>query len=416
MGKQLEKSPLAPAEFPEMRGVPGVSLATASLGLKDDGRENLLVVSLQGGTTVAGTLTKSKTRSAPVDWCRKHLPLGEARGLIVNAGNANAFTGAAGNEAVEKCVEAVADQLACRPSRIFAASTGVIGEALPYEVIVGALPQAFTRMAESGPPSWQKAAGAIRTTDTFSKGASTTAQIGGTQVTISGIAKGSGMIAPDMATMLSFVFTDAKIPADVLSELTRAGVEKSYNAITVDSDTSTSDTVLVFATGAADGQIEVSGADDPALEDFAAKLDALMLDLAQQVVRDGEGASKFISVTVTGAEDRAAARTIALSIANSPLVKTAIAGEDANWGRIIMAIGKSGEAADRDKVAIRIGGIDVALRGLAVPGYDETPVAEHLKGQNVDIEADVGVGDGEATVWTCDLTHGYISINADYRS
>jgi len=416
MGQELEKSPLAPAEFPEMRGVPGVSLATASLGLKDDGRDNLLVVSLQDGTTVAGTLTKSKTRSAPVDWCRKHLPLGEARGLIVNAGNANAFTGAAGNEAVEKCVEAVADQLACRPSRIFAASTGVIGEALPHEVIVGALPQAFAQMAESAPPSWQKAAGAIRTTDTFSKGASATAQIGGTQVTISGIAKGSGMIAPDMATMLSFIFTDAKIPADVLSELTRTGVEKSYNAITVDSDTSTSDTVLVFATGAADGQIEVSGADDPALEDFTAKLDALMLDLAQQVVKDGEGASKFISVTVTGAEDRAAARTIALSIANSPLVKTAIAGEDANWGRIIMAIGKSGEAADRDKVAIQIGGVDVALHGLAVPGYDEAPVAEHLKGQNVDIVADVGVGTGEATVWTCDLTHGYISINADYRS
>jgi len=416
MGQELEKSPLAPAEFPDMRSVRGVSLTTGATGMKYKGRDDVLVVELAEGTTVAGMLTQSKTSSAPVDWCRKHLSAGEARGLIVNAGNANAFTGAAGNEAVEKCVQAVADQLACRPSRIFAASTGVIGEPLPYDMIIDVLPDAFAGVQGSDAASWQRAAEAIRTTDTFAKGATATAQIGGTEVAISGIVKGSGMIAPDMATMLSFIFTDAKIPADVLSELTRAGVEKSYNAITVDSDTSTSDTVLVFATGSADGQIEITGTDDPGLEDFINKLNTVMLDLAHQVVRDGEGASKFISVCVMGAEDDVAARTIARAIANSPLVKTAIAGNDANWGRIVMAIGKSGEAADRDRLAIQIGGIDVARNGAVVPEYDETPVAEHVRGQDVDIAVHVGVGSGEATVWTCDLTHGYISINAEYRS
>ncbi len=416
MSDHPDVSPLAPAEFPEMAAVGGVRLTTAATGMKYTGRDDVLVVELADGTTIGGTLTQSKTCSAPVDWCKKHLVLGEASGLIVNAGNANAFTGAAGVKAVEKCVEAVADLLACRPSRIFAASTGVIGEPLPYDMIIDTLPDAFAGMQASDAASWQRAARAIMTTDTFAKGATATAQIGGVDVNISGIAKGSGMIAPDMATMLSFIFTDAKIPADVLGTISRAGVEKTYNAITVDSDTSTSDTVLVFATGVVENQIEITGADDPALEEFTARLHDVMRDLAHQVVRDGEGATKFISVTITGAEDDIAARAIARAVANSPLVKTAIAGEDANWGRIVMAIGKSGEAADRDKLCIQIGGIDVALDGAVVPGYDETPVVEHVKGQNVDISADVGMGNGEATVWTCDLTHGYISINADYRS
>jgi len=416
MGQQPDVSPLAPAEFPEMAAVDGVSISTAAVAMKYVGRDDVLLVQMPEGTTVAGTLTRSKTCSAPVDWCRKNLVQGEARGLIVNAGNANAFTGAAGMVAVENCVEAVADQIACRPSRVFAASTGVIGEALPFDIMLDALPAAFQAMAPSDSDSWRRAAGAILTTDTFAKGATATTQIGGTEIHISGIAKGSGMIAPDMATMLSFIFTDAKIPADVLRAIVGPGVEKSYNAITVDSDTSTSDTVLVFATGAADGQIEISGVDDPALDDFKAKLDTVMLDLAHQIVRDGEGASKFISITVNGAEDDRAARTIGLAIANSPLVKTAIAGEDANWGRIVMAVGKSGEHADRDKLGIRMGGIEIASGGVAVEGYDETPVAEHVRGQDVDIEVDVGVGQGSATVWTCDLTHGYISINADYRS
>jgi glutamate N-acetyltransferase/amino-acid N-acetyltransferase len=416
MGGQPDKSPLAPATFPDMNPVAGVSLASAATGMKYQGRDDVLLVALADGTSVAGTLTKSKTSSAPVDWCRRHLPVGEASGLIVNAGNANAFTGAAGIEAVEKCVEAVADQLACRPSRIFAASTGVIGEPLPYDMIVDALPQTASALAPSNSVNWEQAAAAIMTTDTFAKGATASAKIGDVEVSISGIAKGSGMIAPDMATMLSFIFTDAKIPADVLGEITTKGVDTSYNAITVDSDTSTSDTVLVFATGAAEGQGDITSADDPALEDFVAKLNEVMTDLAHQIVRDGEGASKFIAVTVTGAENDKAAKIIGLAIANSPLVKTAIAGEDANWGRIVMAIGKSGEAADRDKLSIQIGGVDVARDGAVVEGYDEAPVAAHVKNQDVSIATDVGVGDGEATVWTCDLTHGYISINADYRS
>jgi len=415
MAKELIRSPLAPVGFPEMGAVGGVSLATAATGMKYPGRDDVLLVDLLEGTTVAGTLTRSKTRSAPVDWCRKHLSVGDARGLIVNAGNANAFTGAVGDEAVEKCVAAVADQLSCRPSRVFAASTGVIGQPLPYQMIVDALPMTAARLTPSGAASWRAAAAAIMTTDTFAKGATATATIGDTVVTISGIAKGSGMIAPDMATMLSFIFTDARIAASDLDAIVRAGVDKSFNAITVDSDTSTSDTVLVFATGVAGNAINDSGA-AASLADFTAKLHAVMQDLAHQVVRDGEGASKFISVAVTGAEDDRAAAVIARAIANSPLVKTAIAGEDANWGRIVMAVGKSGEAADRDRLAIRIGGIEVARNGLVVPGYDETPVAAHVRGQNVDLAVDIGIGSGAATVWTCDLTHGYISINADYRS
>jgi len=416
MGQQPDVSPLAPAEFPEMAGVSGVSISTAAVAMKYEGRDDVLLVQMPEGTTVAGTLTRSKTCSAPVDWCRKNLVLGEARGLIVNAGNANAFTGAAGMEAVENCVEAVADQIACRPSRIFAASTGVIGEALPYDMMLAALPVAFEAMAPSDSGAWSRAAKSIMTTCTYAKGSTATAMIGDTEIHISGIAKGSGMIAPDMATMLSFIFTDAKIPADVLRDIVLPGVDRSYNSITVDSDTSTSDTVLVFATGAVDGQPEINSVDDPVIDDFKARLNAVMLDLAHQIVRDGEGAQKFISITVNGAEDDHAARKIGLSIANSPLVKTAIAGGDANWGRIVMAVGKSGEHADRDRLGIRMGGFEIARGGVAVEGYDETPVVEHVQGRQVDIEVDVGIGNGSSTVWTCDLTHGYISINADYRS
>jgi len=416
MADELPVSPLAPASFPEMPHVRGVRLGTAATAMKYVGRDDLMLAELPSGASVAGVFTKSKTASAPVDWCRKALSGGEALGLLVNAGNANAFTGQAGIQSVEACVEAVADLLSCRPSRVFVASTGVIGETLPHDRIVEELAAIRQGMTDSGPANWADAAGAIMTTDTFPKGATRTARVGDAEVTLAGIAKGSGMIAPDMATMLSFIFTDARLPADVLQALLADAVDSSFNAITVDSDTSTSDTVLLFATGMASGQPEADGADDPALADFKAKLGEVTTDLAQQIVRDGEGASKFIAITVTGAESEAAARRIGLSIGNSPLVKTAVAGEDANWGRIVMAVGKAGERADRDRMAITVGGVTIARDGAAVDGYDETPVAEHMKGADIDIRVDVGVGDGAATVWTCDLTHGYISINADYRS
>lgn len=416
MASDLQPSPLAPARFPKLPPVRGVRLATAATGLKYQGRDDLLICDVVEGTTVAGTFTKSKTCSAPVDWCKKALTGGLARGLIVNAGNANAFTGKAGDAVVETCIAALADQLSCRPSRVFCASTGVIGEQLPTDDIISHIGSAWDRMTETGPEVWEKAAGAIRTTDTFAKGAGASVRIGDAEVRIAGIAKGSGMIAPDMATMLSFIFTDAALPADVLQSLLSPSVDRSFNSITVDSDTSTSDTVLLMATGGADNHPQITDADDPRLQDFREALDEVLLDLAQQIVRDGEGASKFISITVKGAETDRAARTIGLAIANSPLVKTAIAGEDANWGRIVMAVGKSGEMADRDKLEIQIGGHAVAQSGVAVDGFDEGPIAAHMKNDEIDITVDVGIGQGVATVWTCDLTHGYISINADYRS
>ncbi|NQW01724.1 MAG: bifunctional glutamate N-acetyltransferase/amino-acid acetyltransferase ArgJ [Rhodospirillales bacterium] len=416
MSSELSPSPLAPARFPDLPAVAGVRLATSATGLRYKGRDDLLICEVIEGTTVAGTLTTSKTCSAAVDWCKKALVGGAARGLIVNSGNANAFTGKAGEQVVETCVSAVADQLACRPSRVFCASTGVIGQQLPAEAIVSHVGSAWARMEDSNADLWHKAAKAIMTTDTFAKGAGQTVKIGDADVHIAGIAKGSGMIAPDMATMLAFIFTDAALPAPLLQELFSPAVARSFNAITVDSDTSTSDTALLMATAAAPGQPSIASAEDPLLDDFRQALDAVLLDLAQQIVRDGEGATKFISITVTGAETDIAARRIGLSIANSPLVKTAIAGEDANWGRIVMAVGKSGEMADRDKLAIEIGGYAVARAGMAVDGFDETPVAAHMKNQEIDISVDVGIADGRATVWTCDLTHGYISINADYRS
>lgn len=409
-------SPLAPAGFPQLPAVAGVRLATSATAVKYKDRDDLLICEVIEGSTVAGTFTRSKTRAAPVDWCRKALTGGEARGLIVNAGNANAFTGKAGDRALEACVEAAADQLACRPSRVFAASTGVIGQQLPTAPIIEHLRSAWEHMADTSASVWEKAARAIMTTDTFAKGAGRTVKIGDAEVHIAGIAKGSGMIAPDMATMLAFLFTDAAIPSAVLQEMLSPGVDKSFNAITVDSDTSTSDTVLLMATGAAEGQSAITDINDPLLGEFKQALDDVLTDLAQQIVRDGEGATKFISVTVNGAEDDGAARRIGLAIANSPLVKTAIAGEDANWGRIVMAVGKSGEMADRDKLSIDIGGHTVAREGVAVDGFDETPITAHMKTDEIDILVDVGIATGSATVWTCDLTHGYISINADYRS
>ncbi len=416
MAGELTVSPLAPASFPELPPVAGVRLATAATGIKYQDRDDLFLCEVIEGTTVAGTFTKSKTCSAPVDWCKKAAAGGEARGLIVNAGNANAFTGKAGDQVVETCIAAVADQLSCRPSRIFCASTGVIGEQLPTDEIIAHVASGWSKMVDAGAAAWQLAANAIRTTDTFAKGAGQTVKIGDTEVHIAGIAKGSGMIAPDMATMLSFVFTDARIPADVLQEMLSPGVDDSFNSITVDSDTSTSDTVLLMATGAAEGQPEINNLNDSALDDFKEALNSVLTDLAQQIVRDGEGATKFISIRVKGAEHDDAARRIGLSIANSPLVKTAIAGEDANWGRIVMAVGKAGEMADRDKLSIAIGGHVIAENGVAVDDFDEGPIAAHMKNADIDIVVDVGIASGSATVWTCDLTHGYISINADYRS
>ncbi|MDA0306480.1 MAG: bifunctional glutamate N-acetyltransferase/amino-acid acetyltransferase ArgJ [Proteobacteria bacterium] len=410
-------SPLAPKTFPDMPEIPGVRVAATCAGLKKSGKIDLLLVEMAPETCAAGVFTRSLTASAPVRWCRKALKGGpggaQAQGLVVNSENANTFTGPAGEQAVERIVEAVADLLSCRPSRVFTASTGVIGKPLDDGKIIAALPALQEALA---PDAWDMAARAIMTTDTFPKAATRTAEIGGVQVTINGISKGSGMIHPDMATMLAYVFTDATLPADVLQELLEVVVDKSFNAITVDSDTSTSDSLMLFATGAGKSHPQVRAFDDAALDDFKAQLLDLCIDLAHQIVRDGEGATKFLTITVDGAETDAAAKRIALTIATSPLVKTAVAGEDANWGRIVMAVGKAGQQVDTDKLAISIGGVAIAEDGGLLPGYDETPVALHMKGQEIDFHVDVGIADGTATVWTCDLTHGYIEINADYRS
>ena len=408
----LPRSPLAPAETPRLPDLDGVRLAAAACEIRYKARSDVCLIALDPGTTVAGVLTRSLTAGAPVDWCRTALAGGSARAVVVNAGNANAFTGARGEATVEATVAATARLLDCRPEEVFVASTGVIGEPLPTERLTGALAGLAERL-DGG--AWSAAAEAIMTTDTFPKLATRRTEIAGQPVTLNGICKGSGMIAPDMATMLGFVFTDAAIPAPVLQRLLGAATEVSFNSITVDGDTSTSDTVLLCATGKV-GSPPPAGPDDPALAGFAAALEDLMVELAQLIVRDGEGAQKFVTIRVSGAESRAAARRIGLAIGNSPLVKTAIAGADANWGRIVMAVGKAGERADRDRLAIRIGGHEVTRDGLAVPGYDEAPVVRHMQGREIEIEVDVGVAGGAATIWTCDLTHGYIDINADYRS
>ena len=411
-------SPLAPRTFRDLPPMAGVRLGAVAAGIKYQGRTDLLCAVFAPRTQAAGVFTTSKTRSAPVDWCRANLARsgeaqGEARLLIVNSGNANAFTGAEGLEAVRRTAEAGAAALGCDPMEVFISSTGVIGEPLPYGRITARLDDAIEGASAGG---WLAAARAIMTTDTFPKLASATAKIGDATVRINGIAKGSGMIAPDMATMLAYVVTDAALPHDVLQTLITEGANASFNAITVDSDTSTSDTLMLFATGKGAKHDPITKATDKRLADFRARLNAVLLELALQVVRDGEGASKQISVEVTGAEDDAAARRIALAIGNSPLVKTAIAGEDANWGRIVMAVGKAGEAADRDRLAISFGPHRVAHQGRRDPGYSEAKVSAYMKKAEIDIAVDIGIGKGRSKIWTCDLTDGYIRINGAYRS
>lgn len=408
----LPPSPLA-KPFPDMPPVAGAAFATGHTGMRYQGRDDLFLLRFENPVSVAGLLTRSTMPGAPVDWCRKHLSQGKARGLVVNAGYANVFTGAQGKKAVTETAKAAAKTLGAKPADILLASTGIIGQPLPYEKITALLPQ--LNQAARSDFGWLRAAQAIATTDTFPKGAWARAKIDGKTVTICGIAKGSGMIAPDMATMLSFIVTDAAIAPKALDGLLRAGAAQSFHCLTVDGDTSTSDTVLLFATGAA-GHKPIARANDPRLDGFRKALVRVMADLAEQVARDGEGAQKLMTIKVAGAASDDAARRIALSIANSPLVKTAIAGEDANWGRIAMAVGKSGEKANRDKLKISIGGQLIASKGGINPRYDEGKTAAHLKGREVAIDVDVGVGRGQAKVWTCDLTHGYIAINADYRS
>ncbi len=405
-------SPLAPTSVPSLPPIAGVRVGAVEAGIKYKGRHDLALWVLEEGTTVAGMLTKSLTAGAPVEWCKQSLKGGSARAIVVNSGNSNAFTGKAGRDTVEATARKAAELVGCRPGEVFIASTGVIGEPIPADHIPSKLPALY---AQIGPDNWADAGRAIMTTDTFPKFATATADIGGKQVRLNGVAKGSGMIAPDMATMLAFLCTDAAVPAGVLQELLSGAVERSFNAITVDSDTSTSDTVLLCATGKVGNAAPATAGDAP-LADFAKALDALCLDLAHQIVRDGEGATKFVEIAVTGAASDAAAKRIGLTIANSPLVKTAIAGEDANWGRIVMAVGKSGEKADRDRLQIHIGGTKITDEGKVVEGYDEGPVAQHMKGQKIQIAVDIGIAEGKATVWTCDLTHAYIEINADYRS
>jgi glutamate N-acetyltransferase/amino-acid N-acetyltransferase len=404
-------SPLA-RPFPQLAPIAGVRIGTATAGYKNWRRADVTLVALAAGTAVAGVLTRSRCPSPEVELCRARLAGGRARALVVNAGNSNAFTGRAGRAAAAAQSTAAAALLACDVAEVFAASTGVIGVPLPQDKAVAGVTAAHAAL---GAADFHAATLAIGTTDTFAKAATTAALVGDVRVTLTGIVKGSGMIAPDMATMLGFIFTDAKVAPAFLQEALTSANDRTFSCITVDGDTSTSDTVLAFATGAA-GNVEITSWQSAGADAFAAALADLCRQLAQLVVRDGEGATKFIAVTVTGAQTDTAAHRIAMSIANSPLVKTAIAGGDANWGRVVMAVGKAGEVADRDRLSIRFGSTLVAADGAVVPGYDEAPVAAHLAGDDVDIAVDIGLGDGRAQVWTCDLTHGYISINADYRS
>ncbi|GJE25394.1 bifunctional glutamate N-acetyltransferase/amino-acid acetyltransferase ArgJ [Methylobacterium organophilum] len=409
-------SPLAPTSYPELPPIAGVRIATAEAGIRYAGRTDVLWVSLEAGTTAAGVFTRSKCPSAPVDWCRQALVEGggAARALVVNSGNANAFTGLKGRDAVALTAEIAAKAGDCAPNAVFIASTGVIGEPLDARKFEGVL-EACAARAETGASAWNAAARAIMTTDTFPKLATRRVEIGGVAVTLNGIAKGAGMIAPDMATMLSFAFTDAALPAHVLQELLAAGTRKSFNCVTVDGDTSTSDTLLLFATGKA-GNPAIERADDPRLDAFRTALDEILIELAQLVAKDGEGARKFVTVLVEGAESDASAHRIALSIANSPLVKTAVAGEDANWGRVVMAVGKAGEPADRDRLAIWFGDVRVAHQGARDPDYSEAAASAVMREQDVTVRVDLGLGAGRARVWTCDLTKEYIAINGDYRS
>jgi glutamate N-acetyltransferase/amino-acid N-acetyltransferase len=416
MAKAAAKvSPFAPKTLPDMPIVPGVRLAACQAGIRYAGRTDLMAAVLDAGTTVAGVLTRSKTCSAPVLWCRENLAQGSARALVVNSGNANAFTGKKGKDATRITAEAAAKAVGCSPGEVFISSTGVIGEPLEAEKFAHLL----DGLAKSAKPdAWHQAASAIMTTDTFAKLATRSVRLGTTDVVINGFAKGAGMIAPDLATMLVYVFTDAAVSQPVLQAMLATGADKTFNCITIDSDTSTSDTVLLFATGAARsrGAPHIEEATSADGVRFAGALHDLMHELALLVVKDGEGLSKFVTIDVSGAESDGAARRIGFSIANSPLVKTAVAGEDPNWGRIVMAVGKSGEAADRDRLSITYGDVQVAKDGDRAITYDEKTIAKYMKGSEIRIGVDLGLGAGKATVWTCDLTHDYISINADYRS
>src|ERR1700716_3516291 len=413
--------PLAPTHVPDMPAIAGVKLATAAAGIRYKGRTDVLLAVMDKGTAVAGVFTKSKCPSAPVEWCRAKLKGGRsskggfARALVVNSGNANAFTGKTGRQATTLTADIAARALGCSPGEVFLASTGVIGEPLDATKFNGVL---GTLAEQAGPGEWMSAAKAIRTTDTFPKVATATVKLGKANVTINGMAKGSGMIMPDMATMLAFVFTDAPIAPSALQSLLKGGVEDTFNAVTVDGDTSTSDTLLAFATGAAaaQGAPKISRAGDPRLKAFTKAFHGVLADLAEQVARDGEGARKLVEIIVEGAASKPSARRIAMSVANSPLVKTAIAGEDANWGRVVMAVGKAGEPAKRDRLSIWFGGIRVAHRGERDPAYDEAEVSAVMKKPEISLKVALGLGRGRDRVLTCDLTKEYVAINGDYRS
>jgi glutamate N-acetyltransferase / amino-acid N-acetyltransferase len=408
-------SPLAPTDVPDMPEIAGVKLATAAAGIRYKGRTDVLLAVLDKDTAVAGVFTRSKCPSAPVEWCRAKLKGGKARALVVNSGNANAFTGKTGKQSTALTAQIAAKAAGCSPNEIFLASTGVIGEPLDATKFNGVLDSLAGSAASTG---WMDAARAIMTTDTFPKVATAKAKLGKATVTINGMAKGAGMIAPDMATMLSFIFTDAPIAPAALQSLLKSGVEDTFNAVTIDGDTSTSDTLLFFATGAAaaNGAPKISRASDPRLKAFTKALQTVLADLSEQVARDGEGARKLVEIIVEGATTKASARKIAMSIANSPLVKTAIAGEDANWGRVVMAVGKAGEPANRDKLSIAFNGIRVARSGARDPSYDEAEVSEAMKSPKVQIKVSLGLGKGRDRVLTCDLTKEYVAINGDYRS
>ncbi|UOA22050.1 Glutamate N-acetyltransferase 2 [Sulfitobacter pontiacus] len=408
MGKVTAVSPLAPDHFPDLPVIDGVRFATIAAGVRYQGRTDVMLAELAPGSTVAGAFTRSATRAAPVLDCQAKIGATSDTGaaILVNSGNANAFTGKGGVTAVEAITASVADVCNIPQSRVFTSSTGVIGEPLPHDRITAVLADLKGALSDKG---ISDAAKAIMTTDTFPKGARAEVEIDGKTVSIAGIAKGSGMIAPDMATMLVYIFTDAVVSQPALQKMLSTHTDSTFNCITVDSDTSTSDSLILAATGA-------SGVDASESDAFSEALHGVMLNLAHQVVQDGEGATKFIEIAVTGAATDDDAKTHGMAIANSPLIKTAIAGEDPNWGRVVMAVGKSGAAADRDRLSIRFGDIEVAKDGWRSPDYSEEAAAAHMKGQNITIGVDLGLGDGKATVWTCDLTHGYIEINADYRS
>ncbi len=405
-------SPLAPGHVPDMPPVAGVRLATAAAGIRYAGRTDVLLALFAPGTTAAGVFTRSKCPSAPVEWCKAHLRPGKARALVVNSGNANAFTGKTGREACKFTAQITARAAGIRAAEVFLASTGVIGEPLRAEAFNGVMD---SLVADARPDEFLAAAKAIMTTDTFPKVATATVKVGGTAVTINGIAKGAGMIAPDMATMLAFVFTDAAISAPALQALVRQGAVDTFNAVTIDGDTSTSDTLMIFATGQAGGP-RIGRAVDPRLRGFRKALQDVLANLSEQIARDGEGARKLVEIVVEGAVSKVSARRIAMSIANSPLVKTAIAGEDANWGRVVMAVGKAGEPADRDRLSIWFGGIRVAYRGARDPDYDEAEVSQMMKRPEISLKVALGLGKGRDRVLTCDLTKEYIAINGDYRS